>query len=420
MKFAPLLLLLFVTNLYSQANGIASVEIIRAPIVSKILNEAREYQVYLPPSYHMSSQNSYPVAYLIDGDYNFHTYTGIIELLSSVSGTIPEMIVVGISDKGNAQYRENCAPNTNDEQSGNANNFMDFIEEELKVEINKKYRTSSFDLILGHSLGGLFTTNFMLQRPEVFDVYIAIDPSLWWNDYTLISEADNILKTRDEWTSKYIATLAETKGMGVQQIIGVLDKYDPAEAHWSFYHYPEENHGSVALPSIKDALTEVFSDWELSRDEFYQLTGPKEVMGHYRELNTKYNTNFSLPAGSLGNIVYFYFRKDQQKDLTIMEQEIKTHFPSSLNEFYEQWARNLVENENYAEAEKQYEKSITFNQNALRSYEGLSKMYVKTGRLSEARKASNKALQLGKELKVRQWLINELQSQVDAIAGQQN
>ena len=72
---------------------------------STILKTERAYNVYLPPSYFSANDKAtYPVIYVIDGDYNFHYLTGLIEQLSNIGSKIPEMIVVGVSDIGQEDY----------------------------------------------------------------------------------------------------------------------------------------------------------------------------------------------------------------------------------------------------------------------------------------------------------------------------
>ena len=39
--------------------------------------------------------------------------------------------------------------------------------------------------LVGESLAGLFVVTFLV-KPDLFDFYIAMDPSLWWNDAALV------------------------------------------------------------------------------------------------------------------------------------------------------------------------------------------------------------------------------------------
>lgn len=386
----------------------------RLSIQSQALNEERFYQIYLPPSYHMSPNTEFPVLYIIDGDYNFHYDSGLVEFLSRTAYKIPEMIVVGISDKGSTQYRINCAPNT-EKGSGNANNYMQFINNELKAHIKKTYRASEYDIIVGHSMGGLFTTNYWLEKPSDFDVYIAIDPSLWWNDYAMTTKADKMLQGIENKGSQLFISLANTKGMGVQQFVGVLDKYFPNEERWNYKHYVNENHGSLHMMAISDALTTLFKDWDISRETFYGFKSPNDIVEHYKNFKINFETEFLLPSYTLGNMMYYYFRQDKFDDLKILEEGIKTHFPNSLEEFNIQLAKNYLSKKEFDKAEKLFSDCLTKNPNAFNAYDGLSKIYHQKNDIDKALKMSEIAIDLAAKQNVRQYLINELQSQYQNV-----
>ncbi|MEM1319638.1 MAG: alpha/beta hydrolase-fold protein [Bacteroidota bacterium] len=388
----------------AQGNAQAYTE--RHSFLSTYLQEERSFQVYLPPSYFYNDKSNFPVIYLIDGDYNFYYDTGLIEFMSSVSCKIPEMIVVGISDRGNEGYRRDCTPTASE---GNADNFMDFIEKELKAQIKQRYRTSDYDLLIGHSLGGFFATHFLLQRPKAFDTYIAIDPSYWWGDYEISSRADSLFAEKEDLDAQLFISLASTKMMGVRQFVGVLDKHFPNSTKWDFQHYPEENHGSVGIVTVKHALRSLFKGWDLSREEFLALKGAKAVVEHYKQLSDKFSTSFPLPAYAMGNMVYYYHREDKA-ELEIFEKGVEEYFPSSLDEFRIQVARNYLSKEEHDQAEAIYKLQIQNDLLSFRSYEGLAKIYQQKGELAKAQSMSAKAVEAAKKAKVRQWQLNEILS----------
>ena len=402
-------------NAVAQSLGNANISTERLSFSSEILQEERHYQIYLPPSYFFSNHGNYPVVYLMDGDYNFYHDSGLIEFLSNVANKIPEMIVVGISDKGSTKYRDYCSPNAASQSGGNANLFMSFLEKELKPMIKKKYRVSDYDILVGHSMGGLFVANHYLERPEVFDNYIAIDPSLWWNNYALTEKADSIFQQKKELKSNLFISLADTQGMGVRGFVGILDKYFAGDPHWHFKYYEDENHGSVHMITIQDALLKLFKDWEVSRSEFYNFKSAQELIDHYKKLNEEFSTQFSLPSYSFGNMMYFYYRRNLTADIELLEKQIKEHFPSSIEEFYIQLARCQMDEEKYEAAAENYNNCLTAAPNSFRAYEGLSKIYFAKKEIQKAKQASQRSLELAKQAKVRQWQMNELQSNFDLI-----
>ncbi|SEM00773.1 hypothetical protein SAMN04487910_3892 [Aquimarina amphilecti] len=416
MKHYIFLLLLIVTaSTFGQHTNNALIPVERHSFDSSILQEERSFQVYLPPSYFNSDQGNFPVIYLMDGDYNFYHDSGLIEFLSSVADKIPEMIVVGISDKGSTKYREYCRPNSGGSEGGSANKFMSFLEKELKPLVNKKYRTSSYDILVGHSMGGLFVANYYIKKPTVFDSFIAIDPSLWWNDYALTKTADTVFKDKEALSSNLFLSLANSPGMGVRGFVGVLDKYFPYDSRWSFTYYKNENHGSVHMTALKEALFQIFKDWEVDRDTFYSFSSSQDLIDYYKKLNTEFTTQFSLPAYNFGNMMNYYYRNNLKADITILESEITSHFPNSLDIFYSVLGGYQLEDKKYNEAEVTFRKSLEKHPNSFRAYDGLSKIYTARKKIKEAEEAIRRAIVLANKAKVRQWQLNELQSNLDMI-----
>ncbi|WP_164914245.1 alpha/beta hydrolase-fold protein [Aquimarina sediminis] len=412
----PFFLFLNFANLaYSQENDIKFQIGERKSITSTILQEEREFQVYLPPSYFFNTKGNFPVVYVMDGDYNFHYDTGLIELLSSVSGKIPEMIVVGISDKGKTKYRKNCTPDYIPKREGNASNFMLFIENELKPYIHKNFRASDYKILIGHSIGGLFVANYFLQNPTAFDSYIAIDPALWPGNYEIMNQADTILKDKKKLDSNLFISLADTKQMGVRQFVGILDKYFPNGDRWNFMHFENENHNSVGLMTIKESLESIFENWEITRSDFYSFKSAQQIIDHYSQLSNDFSSSFTIPSYFLGNAIYYYYNHKKEDDLAILESEIKSKLPGSIDEFYLQMALNHFENEQYDKALEIYTNRITDNPLSFSSYEGKSKIYLKQGQLEKALEMSKTSIKIAKKCHVRQWMMNELYSNLDTI-----
>ena len=164
-------------------------------ITSSVLNETRGLNIYLPLSYSTDSLKTYPVIYLLDGskDEDFIHVSGIVQFGSfSWINMIPESIVVGIENVDRKRDFTYPSQNKLDQEefptSGGSEDFIAFIEKELQPFIDTTYRTSKLKTIVGQSLGGLLATKILLKKPNLFDNYIIVSPSLWWDDERLLDE----------------------------------------------------------------------------------------------------------------------------------------------------------------------------------------------------------------------------------------
>ena len=414
------LLFFYSATLFGQQNS-NKIEIgNRFQLSSQILDEEREFQVYLPPTYFFSDKRDYPVVYLVDGDHSFHYTTGLIELMSSVSGKIPECIVVAISDKGMYKYRRNCTPNQIKEKNGNANDYMGFINQELKPFINDNYKTSKYNIIIGHSIGGLFVTNFLLEKPKSFNAFIAIDPAFWLGEYEIINRADSILKNNNRPQSLYYVSSSRAQGMGIDKYVEILEKQFPDKENWKHFNLQNESHGSVALPTLKGSFEHLFENWEITEKKFKSFKSSADVINHYKEMSKKYSFTATIPPYFLGNIIYYYFNHDQKENLLILENGIKEHFPSSVEDFYNQLALNYFEKKEYEKALINYRKSITYNASSFNAYEGMAEVYLSQKKYKKALTASEKSISIAKSINARQYMINQVNGTFEKIKDESN
>lgn len=166
---------------------------------SRVLNEARTLNVYLPNGYSAGSDKKYPVIYLLDGsiDEDFIHISGLVQFGSfSWVNILPESIVVGIANVD--RQRDFTVPSGNllDQQdfptSGGADAFIEFVSKEVQPLIESTYHTNGTRTLIGQSLGGLMAAQIMLLHPELFDNYVIVSPSLWWDDEKLLSVAPEL------------------------------------------------------------------------------------------------------------------------------------------------------------------------------------------------------------------------------------
>ena len=165
----------------------------RITIHSKTLNQERIINVYLPEGYHPDSTVRYPVIYLLDGSKHedFIHIAGIVQF-----GTypwinlLPKSILVGIENvdrKHDFTYPTTVKRDKKDfPTTGGSEKFIAFLKDELKPLIDVQYTTSDTSTIIGQSLGGLLATEILYKHPDLFDNYLIVSPSLWWDNHSLL------------------------------------------------------------------------------------------------------------------------------------------------------------------------------------------------------------------------------------------
>ncbi|WP_299671356.1 alpha/beta hydrolase-fold protein [uncultured Polaribacter sp.] len=231
-------------------------------IHSNILDETRLLNIYLPSSYNTSSTKQYPVIYLLDGSLNedFIHISGLVQFCSfSWINIIPESIVVGISNID--RKRDFTFPSKHEldmiefSTSGGSERFIDFIENELKPIIEDTYRTSATSTIIGQSLGGLLLTEVVFKKPDLFDNYIIVSPSLWWDNESLLK-----VELCDSLNEKKVYIAVGKEGAVMEKLAYSLYskllnyQIKTPSLDVSFKYFENQNHGDTLHLAVYDAF----------------------------------------------------------------------------------------------------------------------------------------------------------------------
>lgn len=232
---------------------------------SKVLNE-REIVVVIPPyNYKDRPDEKYPVVYVLDPGNNLFATHGIVNFYSENLKIMPRMIVVGIVTKD--RERDFSPTKTQDyPNGGGAGKFLDFLDIELIKYIDSIYPTSSYRCLLGHSLGGLFAIYALQTKPELFDSFIAIDPSLWYDDLYCVKRTADFFKNNNKIKKSLFITLSNEKNMGIYPFIAELEKNAPEEFDWDFVYYKDETHNSLGFKSICAGFEMIFRNWKQKQE----------------------------------------------------------------------------------------------------------------------------------------------------------
>jgi predicted alpha/beta superfamily hydrolase len=182
-----------------------------------------------------------------------------------MNGTMRPFLLVGIENT--ERRRDMTGPTANDEDKkiaprvGGSAAFRAFVRTELMPQIRKRYRTTDETAIVGESLAGLFVVETFLREPDLFDTYIAVDPSLWWNDDGLLKEAGGLMRGRQapRTTRLYVATSREPELAGLSaKFAETLERERPVGIEWQFHPMPEEQHATIYHPAALRAFRVLF------------------------------------------------------------------------------------------------------------------------------------------------------------------
>jgi uncharacterized protein len=316
---------------------------------SATLKENRQYLVYTPPSYRDSTflPRRYPVLYLLDGDAHFHSVTGLVQFLSTgINGTfvVPEMIVVAIP---NTDRLRDLTPTHTDKDlsgqpapalktSGGMPNFFRFLKSELIPRIDSAYRTTPYRVFVGHSLGGIAVIDALYTMPETFNAYIAIDPSLWWDNRVLLRQArayfgksglaNKALFVGQANTINPEDTTLNVHYNSILQFNGILGSYNTSGLRYAYKYYPDDSHGSVPLMAEYDALRFIFSQYKVDLGK--SLDRPASLTEHFRSLSASFGSPMLPPEELVDLLGHIELARDTTKAIELFQMNAD-NYPKS-------------------------------------------------------------------------------------------
>ncbi|MGH7500223.1 MAG: alpha/beta hydrolase [Longimicrobiales bacterium] len=232
-------------------------------INSRILGEVRRINVYMPPASAASSDARLPVLYMPDGGIHedFLHVAGLVQV-SVGNGTMRPFLLVGIENT--ARRRDLTGPTENPEDRnialvvGGSAAFRQFLRSELMPAVEARYRTTSESAIVGESLAGLFIVETFFLEPDLFDTYIAFDPSLWWNDGELVERAAERINVA-AGRSLYFASSGEREIAELtRRLADLFAAHAPPSARWHYEAMPEESHATIYHPAALRAFRQLF------------------------------------------------------------------------------------------------------------------------------------------------------------------
>lgn len=364
---------------------------IKDSLQSKILGEQRDIWIHLPPN--AKPYERFPVVYVLDGGEQMSALATVYNYYWG--NYLPKMLLVGISNRNNRT--RDLTPSKmkmGGMETGGADNFTDFIEKELIPYIDRKYATTQYRTLIGHSYGGLFTINAFINHKELFSSYIAIDPSMDWHNQKFLKTVLNKLDKTSYDNKALFVSLASPldrsdESVGIEEVMNTQSEHSVLARstltfckaieskqsnglRFNWKYYPNDIHGSVPLPSMMDGLRFVF-DWYQLKDAS-KYNNPETPLKTLKELiqqraaTLSKNFGYAVPPAdeellTMGGLMFMqmgqvakaqaflnyaaeYYPKSEEAHRNLAEYYLRTDDPSKATK-YLKIAYELSGNEQY-------------------------------------------------------------------------
>ena len=293
---------------------------------SEILNEERQVQIALPETYSRTTI-SYPVLFLLDGSSHLLHAAATTRFLASARNRIPEMIVVAL-------------PNTNrnrDMTPGpGAVVFQRVLAEEVIPWVERTFRAAPERVLFGHSLSASFAVHTLLNRPELFDGYVAASAPIWRYENLETDIKAGLPRAAKAGAAVYL-TVGEHENErlrdGMQRFAATLRNAAPAEAPgWSFGDMKDEDHNSTPQRSLYNALEARYKEYRFpffeDQTELDAAGGLPGLEAHYQRFSTRFGYRAAPPADRLLQVGRIYLAAERPDDVLRLARGYAVQYPA--------------------------------------------------------------------------------------------
>jgi len=333
----------------------------RISIPSKVLNADVPISVYLPAGYE-TSDAKYPVLYDLNAFAYFTYAAGTVELLAR-NIEMPEMIIVGLPG-----LQDGYVP-TPYEQRGPeptaADRSLKFFSEDLIPYINGNYRTAGFNILCGHSVGGLFTMYALFTRPDLFSGYIASSPWFQANDQYWLKHVDQMFQAESLAGEFLFMDVGKKEQALTLSTYTELEKWmkskDLKGLTWKSEWLENVDHGSMLGLSLYDGLMFIFEGWKIPFDVVVSGDAAA-IKEHGQRMKDKFKGRlvYDIPENLINQVGYQLLRgNSHDRALNLFKLNVELH-PNSPNA-YDSLAEGYLTMGDKQKAKEYYELAIQKN-----------------------------------------------------------
>jgi predicted alpha/beta superfamily hydrolase len=375
-----LLCVLYHSDISAQTNGNLIVIGKSIEFDSKILNEKRTIQIYLPESYQNNLYN-YPVFYVLDGEDNFTNAASIVKNQSSYYQHISEMIVVAISSANRNK--------TFSIIDGGADKTLNFIKDELIPYIDSAYRTEKFRILFGHSLSGPFCFYALSKSSDLFNAFIILSPTMHNKICQPATKAlEDCFNSQKQLSKIIYVGVAEGDNIKHQESFEIVKNLfttkAPKTIESKFETLYGEDHFTEALLGIYEGLNFIYKSWRIPK-EVIENANVSLLKSHIDSLSTKYGYKIKYPESLLTYIGMEFVDPEAEHPVSrekmasaakeIFEMNIE-NYPQSSNAYFVLGTYYMF-NGNKELALKNLEEAIELNPNNQKAQDRLKKLKEK-------------------------------------------
>jgi predicted alpha/beta superfamily hydrolase len=341
-------------------------------IHSKILGQDRKYSIYRPPVLPEYAEAVSPIIYVIDGEWVSYYFCAMINNWCERFPDHPPITVVGIENEPSmisptGQFNligrnKDLTPFVARDSSifttsGGAEEFLQYIREELMPVVERGYAKKPYRVVAGCSLGGLLVMHSFLQHADMFNAFIASSPAMWMDGSIYMKTAEEIINKATSRNSRLFFSAGNESARLVNDAIkfdSLLRRKNLQGLSYKFAYYPTEGHAT--LRTLHDGLDYVFHNILPELE-----TKPSEISyalieKYYEELSPIYGYKMKPPESKINSLGYRFLLTDVDKALELFKRNVE-NYPESAN-VYDSYAEAMLKKGDKKNAIINYEKAF--------------------------------------------------------------
>ncbi len=284
-------------------------------IESEHLQDKRSIFVSKPKDYDITTRD-FPVILILDGDFFFELISSTSKYLA-YSHQMDDSVVVAIPQKHRHQELKGAGVVA----------FREFIKHEVIPLVSANFRVNSHRILIGHSLGGSFALDTMINDHELFNAYVAISPVVDSEGTPSIKQIGEFLAQQQGQTYLYLSKGNESGHYEstIPQLGEKIKKLSKDKRKLNYKEYPNETHGTVPLVVITDSMRDLYDGWILpemgdlnsfnSLKDIEKIGGYKRIEEYYKDYSSRMGVEFSIPYIVYSRFAWIYHQEKQHEVL---------------------------------------------------------------------------------------------------------